>query len=113
VPCNNAARVQLSVSPNAIHKGDDAVFTISVQDNCQDITVNYAMKGKAKYGVDYILSDNNSGQVFIPAGQSTATITLHALDNSRKSAAPATMSLSKSRIYKVLGGKATVSLLPK
>jgi hypothetical protein len=45
--------------------------------------VNYSVKGKAKEGIDYTL-DSAGGQIVIPAGQSSATITLHAVADAIK-----------------------------
>ena len=41
------------------------------------------MNGKVQLGVDYTLS-GTPGQVTIPAGQASATVTLHALTDSLK-----------------------------
>jgi hypothetical protein len=100
------------VSPTAVHKGSDATFTISARQNCRDTIVFYSISGKAQQGTDYTLS-GTPGQVSIPANQTSAIVTLHALNNSRKKAAPATMKLQKGADY-MLGPvkKATVSLLP-
>jgi hypothetical protein len=97
----------MSVSPNAIHKGDDAVFTISAPGNCRDTMVVYSMQGKAREGIDYTLSDT-SGQVLIPANQTSATVTLHALSNARKKDLNATFVLQQSSNYTVsLGTRQT------
>lgn len=70
------------------------------------------MKGKARLGVDYTLS-GTPGQVTIPQDQSSVTVTLHALPNNRKKAAPVKMIVQPGSGY-FLGQpfKQTVSLLP-
>jgi hypothetical protein len=75
-------------------------------------TVTYSMSGNALLGTDYTLS-GASGQVTIPAGQSSATVTLHALANSaRKRNVNATMNLSHGAGYKLGSAKkATVTIL--
>src|SRR6267143_1341589 len=47
----------------------------------RNIAVNLIMTGTAALGGDYVLIGdfNRAGQVIIPAGQSTSTITLHSL----------------------------------
>jgi hypothetical protein len=104
--------VTLEASDHSVPKGSDTVFTVSANANCRDTTVFYSMRGKAKLGIDYTLS-GTPGQVTIPAGRTTATITLHALNNSRKKAAPAKMILQPGSGYS-LGkpSKENVSLLP-
>ena len=44
----------------------------------QSLTVNYSTGGTATRGSDYVL-DGTPGQVTIPAGQSSATVTLHSI----------------------------------
>jgi hypothetical protein len=43
----------------------------------QPLTVNFSVGGTAALGSDYVL-DDNSGQVTIPAGRSSALIHMHA-----------------------------------
>ena len=88
------------------------MFTIFAEHNCRDTIVFYSMSGKAQLNTDYTLS-GTPGQVTIPADQSSATVTLHALNNARTKAAPAKMALQPGADYK-LGNpkKATAALLP-
>jgi uncharacterized repeat protein (TIGR01451 family) len=108
-PCPSA-EVYLAVSPNSISQGQNAVFTISTTHGATACpkTVYYSMSGTAHVGSDYTLS-GTFGQVTIPAGQSSATVTLHALQNGNKTA---TMTLNNGSGYTVstVKGKATVTL---
>jgi hypothetical protein len=59
--------------------GQPGQFTISLsQAPASDLTVFYTIGGTAVNGTDYLTL---SGSVLIPAGQTTATITVMALDN--------------------------------
>jgi len=70
------------------------------------------MSGKAQLGIDYTLS-GTAGQVTIPANQISATVTLHAINNSRTKSAKAKMTLHSGSGYTVSKPKkATVTLLP-
>jgi hypothetical protein len=110
--CNVTPKVTLGVSTHAVPKGGDAVFTIEADGNCRDTTVFYSISGKARLGIDYTLS-GTPGRVTIPADQMSATVTLHALDNSRRHAAPAKMTMQPGSAYTVGNPhKQTVSLLP-
>ena len=53
--------------------------------NSQPVTVFYTISGNAVYGTDYTL-DGSPGQIVIPAGNSTASIPLHALGVPRSKA---------------------------
>jgi len=70
------------------------------------------MSGKATQGSDYTLS-GTPGQVTIPAGQSSAVVTLNALtDNVKEKSETATMTLQPGTGYKVSQhNTATVSIL--
>jgi YVTN family beta-propeller protein len=110
--CTVTPTVTLDVSDHSVAKGSDSVFVFSAPGNCRDTTVSYSMKGKARLGVDYTLS-GTPGQVTIPQDQSSVTVTLHALPNNRKKAAPVKMIVQPGSGY-FLGQpfKQTVSLLP-
>ena len=65
------------------------------------ITVGYAMSGTATNGTDYTLS-GRPNQVRIPAGQSSATVTLTSqLDQVTEGTETATMTLQGGRGYKL------------
>jgi len=70
------------------------------------------MSGTAKLGSDYTL-DGASGQTTIRAGESSATVTLHAMTSSSKKKKTATMVLQSGADYKVATPKnATVTITP-
>ena len=72
------------------------------------VTVRYVMKGTAVFGRHYTLS-GVFGEVTIPAGQTSAKVTLHALTRGRKTA---TMKLLNRPEYAVspLKRKATIKI---
>jgi len=87
----------ITISPLSavVNEGQSADFTISAStvNPSEPVTVNYSMSGKAMYGTDYTLS-GIFGQITIPPGASTATVTLNALtDNHREKNEKATMTL--------------------
>jgi hypothetical protein len=106
--------ITLSVSPALLNEGSDATFTVSAStvNPSQPITVGYSMSGKAQEGTDYTLS-GTPGQFTIPPGQSSATVTLHALaDMVNEKNDKAKMKLSTGADYE-LGKpkKATVTII--
>jgi hypothetical protein len=72
----------VSAAPTRIKEGGIATYTVTASRVNRDTptTVNYIMKGKALLGTHYTLS-GDKGQVTIPAGQSSATVTLSALNS--------------------------------
>jgi hypothetical protein len=87
--------ITISTSSAVVNEGQSADFTISPStvNPSEPVTVNYSMSGKAMYGTDYTLS-GIFGQITIPPGASTATVTLNALtDNHREKNEKATMTL--------------------
>jgi hypothetical protein len=84
-------------------EGQDAVFTLTASPvNHAQATVNYRMKGRAILGTDYTLS-GATGQVTIPAGQASVTVTLHSLEDASKERGNehAAMTLQKGAGYKL------------
>jgi hypothetical protein len=72
------------------------------------------MSGQAILGTDYTLS-GTPGKVTIPAGQSSATVIMHSIEDSDERVdrnEAATMTLSKGSGYKLLNNTATVTLTP-
>jgi hypothetical protein len=70
----------VSAAPRGINEGETATYTVtasSVNPNAATI-VNYSMKGKAVLGTHYTLS-GVKGQIRIPTGQSSASVSLTAL----------------------------------
>ena len=69
-------RVNVSVNPTEISEGETATYTVTASSAVtRSITVGYAMSGTATNGTDYTLS-GRPNQVKIPAGQSSAAVTL-------------------------------------
>jgi hypothetical protein len=67
------------------------------------------MGGAAKLGINYTLS-GPSGYIIIPAGASTATVTLNALQSNLTRAKTATMQLNSGAGYQLSSNnKATVT----
>src|SRR5205807_30364 len=76
--------VSVAVSPTQIKQGDSATFTVSASKAVsQSTTVHYSMSGTASLGTDYTLS-GSPGQVTIPAGQSSGSVTLSASSTNAK-----------------------------
>ena len=74
--------VSLSASPITITEGANATFVITASRASSDpVTVRYLMRGKAVYGKHYTLS-GTAGQATIPAGSTTATVTLNSIPDS-------------------------------
>jgi len=101
--------VNVSVSPTSIREGQSATYTITLSNATNvPITVNYGMSGKAILGSDYTLSGSAS-QVTIPAGQTSASVTLAAIvDNLKEKPETAIMTLQSGNGYNLpatTGGK--------
>ena len=75
--------LRVSAAPIIVNEGGDAMFTITASNSnpTQPVTVQYVMAGTAQSGADYTLG-GTFGQVTIPAGATSATVTLHALTDS-------------------------------
>jgi hypothetical protein len=108
-----AVKVNLSISPTQINEGQTAIYTVTASSIVsQSITVGYAMSGNATNGTDYRLS-GTVNQVAIPAGQSSATVTLKSkADHVTEGTETATMTLQPGSGYKVgRNNQVTVSIL--
>ena len=112
-PPTATPRVTVSVSANRISQGADATFTISVStmNPSQVTTIHYAMSGKAQVGSNYTLS-GLFGEADIPAGASSTTVTLQALNAPmRGKSAKATMTIMSGADYTLSNPKrATVTI---
>jgi hypothetical protein len=70
------------------------------------------MSGSASLGSDYTLS-GTPGQVTIPSGQSSGSVTLSASSSNAKRKKTATMNLQSGAGYKLVKPKnATVTIIP-
>jgi len=95
--------LHLSAAPAIVNEGGDATFTITASsaNPTQPVTVQYVMSGGALNGTDYVLS-GTPGQVDIPAGATSATVTLHAVaDAVVERNEKAIMTLARSTAYKL------------
>jgi Concanavalin A-like lectin/glucanases superfamily len=94
-------------SPTRIREGNSSTFTVSLSLVAQTNTkVGFAMSGNATLATDYTLTgaqlSGNRGRVTIPAGQSSATVTLNALtDGITEGIESATMTLASGNGYTV------------
>jgi hypothetical protein len=96
-----------------IKEGKTATYTVHASAAVsRNTTVGYAMSGTAGQGPDYTLS-GTPGQVTIPAGQSSATVTLTAItDHVTEGTETATMTLQPGVGYKLGNQKqATASVI--
>jgi len=106
-------RVSVSVNPTEISEGETATYTVTASAPVtRTITVGYAMTGTAANGTDYTLS-GRPNQVKIPAGQSSATVTLTSvLDQVTEGTETAILTLQRGRGYKLgLNREATLSII--
>jgi hypothetical protein len=75
----------LSVSASSFpitNENEEATYTLTLSAPAsRNVGVAFVMTGSAIPGFDYVLlgNFNRSGQVVIPAGQTSATVTLHTL----------------------------------
>jgi hypothetical protein len=101
------------VSPTQIDEGQNATFTIFAERKVsKPVTISYSMSGQASQGSDYTLS-GTPNKVTIPAGQSSATVTLRSIEeNETGGNETATMTLSKGAGYTLLNNTATVTISP-
>ena len=94
-------KISLSVSPMSIRQGDTAFFTVTASSANPNapVTINYSMKGKALFGTNYSLS-GTYGRVTIPAGATSASVTLNAIPTvPAKKGTTATMTLQSGIGY--------------
>jgi hypothetical protein len=111
-PPTSIPAIAIAASSSSINEGDSATFTFStsIVDPVNAKTVHYKMSGKAKFGTDYTLS-GSSGQVVIPAGASSATVTLTALTDMLPKEKNETVTMTLSKVAK--GGPYVLSSVKK
>jgi len=110
--------VSVDSSAASIVEGTSGFFTVSAASNtARPVTINYLINGKAKFGTDYTLDNNRgaSGQITIPVGTDSTTITVNALQDgfaeSRKGEA-LTIKIAKGSGYKpVRRAQAKINIL--
>jgi len=110
-PAVTLPTVSVSASPTSVRRGGTANYTVSVSsvNSTAAVTVRYAMAGRAIPGRNYTLSDF-SGQVTIPAGASSANVTLTVLRATRRAKA-ATMVLLSGTDYNLSSlGTASITI---
>jgi hypothetical protein len=77
--------VSVSAPPGFItNDGQEAVYTLTLSAPAsRNIGLNFVMTGSALQGFEYVLLGqfNKTGQIVIPAGQTSATVTLHTLSD--------------------------------
>lgn len=94
--------ISVSASPSMItNQAEDSTITLTISPpSTRQLTVNVALTGTALNGSDFVVlgSFTRRGQVIIPAGQATQTLTLHSLydDDGR---------FSEFVVFNVIGGK--------
>ena len=81
-PVPTGPKVIVQASRTQLREGSDSTITFSTNQSVHpDIPIFYSVSGTATLNVDYTLSQT-SGQVVIPANQSSASILLHSIPDS-------------------------------
>ena len=98
--------ILLSVAPGNVRTGGTATYTVtaSFANPLATVTVNYSMGGSAVRGSQYNLS---ASQFTIPAGSTSANVTLTALTG-RKRAKSAIMTLAGGNGYSLTGSSSAI-----
>jgi uncharacterized protein (DUF2141 family) len=107
-------QVTICTIRSSIGTGQNAPFRFNLigGPSAHALTVFYAMSGTARLGIDYTLS-GTVGRVVIPAGQTTADVTIHALPNpARTTNRGATMTIINGPGYFFAAGtrQATITI---
>jgi hypothetical protein len=101
VPPNTGLTLVVTVSPPRVKTGKSTTFTIWPSAlSSADMTVNYTMSGSAVTGKNYSLS-GTAGQVTIPAGQSSTSVTARVLSNRKNKGKTIIMTLVPAAGYTV------------
>jgi hypothetical protein len=96
--------ISLFASPTVVTKGGTAMFTVFATANAvQPIVVNYFMTGTAGLGSDYMLN-GPLGQLTIPAGQSSASVSLTVTTTKTRGKEKATMIVNPGSGYNLPTG---------
>lgn len=95
-------KVSLSVAPTTIGRTGTATFQVLVStvNLSQPTVVSYSMEGSAVLGSDYILS-GPVGDIVIPAGAPSASVTLQAITPRTTGKIKATMIVHSGSAYKL------------
>jgi hypothetical protein len=76
-----AQTISVSASPSVItNAGEESTITLTISPPSSVVlSVQFFLTGTAGYGHDYVLTGefNRAGQIIVPRGQSTVTVTLH------------------------------------
>ncbi len=103
VRTSSVPTLSLMASPTIVNEGATAVYTVSASrvNSTSSTTVTYAMSGTAVRGTHYDLN-GTFGKITIPAGASSANVTLTALNNNLNTGSEAaTMALKSGTSYKL------------
>ena len=83
--CFAGPTITVSVSPSTVtNQAQDAIITLALSTpTSKKIQINFNVSGTATPGADYVLLGNfdQFGRIVIPTGQSSATVTLHTVDD--------------------------------
>jgi hypothetical protein len=76
-------RVSVSVFPGSItNEGQEATYTFTLSSPApRKMSINFVMTGTAGFNEYALVGNFKSGRVVIPAGQMSASITLHTFDD--------------------------------
>ena len=111
----NVPLVTVTASPTQIHETQSSVYTISISQSMSvPLNIRFSMGGNAIQKTDYTLSSQNV--VVIPAGKTSATVTLNSLEEVDPVDEPnstAILKLQPGTNYAVgTPSSATVTILP-
>jgi hypothetical protein len=96
-------RASVSISPGIVSGvGEEATFTVSLSaPSAKPVALNFSTSGSAIPGRDYLLESNSFdrlGRIIIPAGMTSATITVITLDDDEN------FKHTRALIFTLLGG---------
>ena len=83
--CFAGPTITVSATPTTVtNQAEDVTITLALSTpTSKKIQVNFGVRGTATPGADYVLVGNfdQFGRIVIPTGQSSATVTLHTVDD--------------------------------